>query len=466
MPVFRPSGMPAFLSFGNAFIYGRHERFRFIRIFRVRIFSGNDSERVLFIIYSEELEKLLIIIRKMKKKFIFAAAVFLIGTLIAYPAVDIVIEDIIDRDLPDVQPETEHIAVIDYVWFAETNGGPEAAREAWLSSMSKADDPPRKALISYTRFDAAEGPRTMDASEFPGTATGNIKERFASSYRELISVTLPALFGYASNATLIDETESSGEGLKYASVTYTNFLDIEEIGPAAVVPEPGPALSGIVAYTAVRDISAFYGIKNTEASVVYIKPLEVPLLKLKLSVIGGFIIALPFISWVFGKELYRQFRHRITIPVKKYQIALFVAAVIVSFIAGGVYAYFLMAPLFIRFLYTNAAASGVQATYSIYEFVSFVGLLTLIFGFIFEFPVVTFVLNRAGIIPKEFMTQYRKHAYVGFFILAALITPPDIISQIIVAIPMIIFFEISILLVKIFGRKDVRPLKAGSLFSG
>ncbi|MBQ3621196.1 MAG: hypothetical protein II940_05975, partial [Methanosarcinaceae archaeon] len=89
---------------------------------------------MLFIIYSEELEKLLIIIRKMKKKFIFAAAVFLIGTLIAYPAVDIVIEDIIDRDLPDVQPETEHIAVIDYVWFAETNGGPEAAREAWLSS--------------------------------------------------------------------------------------------------------------------------------------------------------------------------------------------------------------------------------------------------------------------------------------------------------------------------------------------
>jgi sec-independent protein translocase protein TatC len=106
-------------------------------------------------------------------------------------------------------------------------------------------------------------------------------------------------------------------------------------------------------------------------------------------------------------------------------------------------------------LFLSAAATGAQATYSIYEFVNFIALMTLIFGFIFELPLIIFILNRVGLVPKKLLVTYRKHVYVLFFIVAAIITPPDVISQIIVAIPMIFFYELSVLIVKIFGRRDI-----------
>lgn len=193
--------------------------------------------------------------------------------------------------------------------------------------------------------------------------------------------------------------------------------------------------------------------------VVYTKPLEVPLLKLKMSIIIAIIAVLPFLFYLGGKEITkyvdtRKLNLKEKLPFKAKWLILIVIIMFISFILGAIYSYFFMAPLFIQFLYLSAAASGAQATYSIYEFVSFIAMLTLIFGFIFEFPLVIFILNRVGLVQKRMLTKYRKHAYVLFFILAAVITPPDIVSQIIVAIPMIFFYEISVVIVRLFGRRD------------
>jgi Sec-independent protein secretion pathway component TatC len=195
------------------------------------------------------------------------------------------------------------------------------------------------------------------------------------------------------------------------------------------------------------------------ASVVYTKPLEVPLLKLKMSVIIAVIATLPILFYLAAKEIdkyvnLRKLNIKDRIPFKPIWVILIVAVMFISFILGAIYSYFFMAPLFIQFLYISAAASGAQATYSIYEFVNFISLMVLIFGFIFEFPLVIFILNRLGIVQKRMLTKYRRHAYVLFFILAAIITPPDVISQIIVAVPMIFFYELSVIIVRIFGRRD------------
>jgi sec-independent protein translocase protein TatC len=193
--------------------------------------------------------------------------------------------------------------------------------------------------------------------------------------------------------------------------------------------------------------------------VVYTKPLEVPLLKLKMSIIIAFIATLPFLFYIAGKEVtkyvdVKKLKLSERMPFKKKWPILIVLVMFISFVLGALFSYFFMSPLFIQLLYLSAAASGAQATYSIYEFVSFIAMLSLIFGFTFELPLVIFLLNRLGLVQKRMLTKYRRHAYVMFFILAALITPPDVFSLIIVAIPMIIFYEFSILIVKIFGRKD------------
>ena len=194
------------------------------------------------------------------------------------------------------------------------------------------------------------------------------------------------------------------------------------------------------------------------AIVVYTSPLEVPILKLKMSVIIAFIVTLPFLFYIGGKEItkYVDMKKHLSerLPFKKRWLVLIALVMFILFVLGVFYSYFFMAPLFIQFLYLNAAASGAQATYSIYEFISFIAMLSLIFGFTFELPLIIYLLNRLGLIYKRTLTKYRRHAYVLFLILAAFVTPPDVISQIIVATPMIIFYELSILIIKLFGKKE------------
>jgi sec-independent protein translocase protein TatC len=194
------------------------------------------------------------------------------------------------------------------------------------------------------------------------------------------------------------------------------------------------------------------------AIVVYTSPLEVPILKLKMSIIIAFIVTLPFFFYISGKEITKHVdmkKHLSErLPFKKRWLVLIALVMFILFVLGAFYSYFFMAPLFIQFLYLNAAASGAQATYSIYQFVSFIAILSLVFGFTFELPLIIYLLNRLGLIYKRTLIKYRRHAYVLFLILAAFVTPPDVISQIIVATPMIIFYELSILIIKVFGKKE------------
>ena len=111
-----------------------------------------------------------------------------------------------------------------------------------------------------------------------------------------------------------------------------------------------------------------------------------------------------------------------------------------------------MLPSFIDFLYQNAASSGVVATYSIAEFISFVALTTVIFGLVFELPLFIIILVRSRLVERDLLVHYRFHVYIGLLILSALITPPDVFSQIIIAVPLIMLFEISLVIVRFVGK--------------
>ena len=190
------------------------------------------------------------------------------------------------------------------------------------------------------------------------------------------------------------------------------------------------------------------------AKLVYVSPLEVMMLQLKLSVIMGLLITLPIIAFYIYRAISKRFSVRIPIVIGRGQFVFLSAVSIIMFVLGASYAYFLMLPLFLKYLYLSAAGSGVTATYSIFKFISFAASGTAIFGLIFELPIVLTFLTRNGYVKYSTLVTYRKHIYIVFLVIGAVITPPDVLSQVMVAVPMIIFFEISMVVVRVLGVKN------------
>ena len=191
------------------------------------------------------------------------------------------------------------------------------------------------------------------------------------------------------------------------------------------------------------------------AKLVYLSPLEVMMLQLKISMIIGLLITLPLIGFYIYRAISKRYSVRMPIYSRKSQFFLIIVAVLSMFILGVSYSYFFMLPIFLKFLYFDAAASGITATYSIFNFISFIATTTAIFGLVFELPIVLIILIRNGFVKYDTLVNYRKHIYVIILVIAMLITPgTDVFSQMMFAVPMTIFFEVSMFIVKIIGVKD------------
>ncbi len=172
---------------------------------------------------------------------------------------------------------------------------------------------------------------------------------------------------------------------------------------------------------------------------------------LLMSFVGGFIIAFPFVFfqlWSFVKPGLRQ--------NEKSAVRGITIFVTFLFFLGVVFGYFVVAPLCIQFFGYFSLSSEFQNIWMIGSFMSLIISSVIFTGILFLLPVIVYILTKIGILTPEFLRKYRKHSIVGVLILSALITPPDFISQVIVSIPIIILYEISILVSKRVIRKQRR----------
>ena len=112
-----------------------------------------------------------------------------------------------------------------------------------------------------------------------------------------------------------------------------------------------------------------------------------------------------------------------------------------------------MLPLVLSYLNYMSAAAGVTATWSINEFTFFVIIITLIIGISFELPVVLLFAVQSGLVQIDTLQGYRRYIYVAMFVLAALFTPPDVVSQLIVAFPLVIFYEMGIIVASVISKR-------------
>lgn len=213
------------------------------------------------------------------------------------------------------------------------------------------------------------------------------------------------------------------------------ILGVFVIGAAASFQIMGGVLQHIIDHT-----------KPAGASIVYLTPLEVIMLKLKMAIICGALPALLVVIFFTCKAV----SGRTEITIHRSSFAITGIFAVILFGSGALYAYFLL-PVFLNYLFCSAASTGAVATYSICEFVSFVIMIAIVFGLSFELPLVMTVLVRSGLVRYRALIDYRRHAYIGMLIAAALFTPPDVLSQIIVALPLAILYEISLFVVRFTG---------------
>ena len=181
--------------------------------------------------------------------------------------------------------------------------------------------------------------------------------------------------------------------------------------------------------------------------LVFIAPQEAFITRIKIAFLGGLFLSLPIV-------LYQAWRF-ISVGLKpnerKYTL-LFGPLSFLFFVGGAIFGYFVIVPIGIRFL-LGFATLEVVPMISVERYVSFVGLLTFIFGIIFELPLAILFLTKVGLVTPSFLSKKRRYAVIFIFIAAAIFTPPDVITQCLMAIPLLALYEIGILFSKLAYRR-------------
>ena len=198
----------------------------------------------------------------------------------------------------------------------------------------------------------------------------------------------------------------------------------------------------------VRNSLVDTGISSEQlASVrfVILAPAEFFLSKLKVGLVAGVFLASPWVTyqaWLFvAPGLYKHERR---------YVSAFVLAGAFFFCTGGIFAFFMVFPgIFEFFIKDTLTGTNVTMNLSIAQYLSFSLKLLLAFGVAFQAPVVVFILSVAGIVHPSTLAQYRAYVVVGGFVFGAMLTPPDILSQTLLAVPMLLLFELGLLAARI-----------------
>lgn len=163
------------------------------------------------------------------------------------------------------------------------------------------------------------------------------------------------------------------------------------------------------------------------------------MVKWGLAFVGGFVLGLPILTyqlWKFAAPGLYGSEIKFVLPI--------IIFTYVAFLCGILFAYYVLIPFSLNF-FTSMGYGDVQNNISINYYFSFITWLMIGAGIIFEMPIVSFILSAVGILTPKFLRTYRRHAIVAIMILSAFITPPDPISMLIMTFPLILLYEISIL---------------------
>lgn len=167
------------------------------------------------------------------------------------------------------------------------------------------------------------------------------------------------------------------------------------------------------------------------------------------SLIAGFIVAFPYVFW----EIWQFLVPALYANEKKYaRGSVFFSSLL--FMMGVLFGYYVIVPLSVHFLGSYQVSENVPNQINLVSYMSTVASIVLACGVIFELPILVFFLTKAGLVTPEFLKKYRRHSLVVILLLSAIITPPDVFSQILVAFPLIGLYEVGIAISRRIVRKQ------------
>lgn len=199
-----------------------------------------------------------------------------------------------------------------------------------------------------------------------------------------------------------------------------------------------------------RPISPYLG-TNT-GGLIFTAPMDKFLAHLKVSFLGGVILTAPL--WLY--QLWKFISPGLYNKERKYGV-IFIFSGTFLFLTGVVFVYFLVFPLAFKFLMGFGGPTDVPMI-TISEYLSFFTTTTLVFGLAFEMPLILVILGIMGIIDHHTLASKRRIAILVMSVFAALVTPPDALSMLLLLIPLLLLYEISILLVRFFALKPEEEL--------
>jgi sec-independent protein translocase protein TatC len=173
------------------------------------------------------------------------------------------------------------------------------------------------------------------------------------------------------------------------------------------------------------------------------------------SIMAGFIIAFPYVLYEFWKFISPGLHEN-----ERSTSRGFILIASLLFFIGVLFGYYVVTPLSINFLGSYRVSDQVFNDFDLSSYIGLVRASVIASGLIFELPIIIYFLTKVGIVTPEFLRKYRKFALVIVLILSAIITPPDIASQVIVSVPVLILYEVSIYISKWVLRKQKRKEKA------
>lgn len=199
-------------------------------------------------------------------------------------------------------------------------------------------------------------------------------------------------------------------------------------------------IASIISYSFVPRLLSF--LARPIGKLVFIQPVEAFLTYIKLAIFCGFFLSLPVIIyhiWAFIGPALKPNETRYVFRFAPFSILLF--------LVGCLFSYFVIIPFGIRFL-MGFRSPWLEPMISVGSYVSFVCIMTIVFGLVFELPLVISFLSKLGIVNRRVLRQNRRYVILVIFIVSAILTPPDVFTQIIMAIPLLVLYELSILFAK------------------
>jgi len=215
----------------------------------------------------------------------------------------------------------------------------------------------------------------------------------------------------------------------------------------------GPVHEDFVTYRFFCNLSELTCISPGNIKLFTRELSEQLIIHLKVSFFIGIILAFPLVFWEFWKFVKPGLYDK---EVKATSGVIFWCTLL--FITGVLFGYYILAPFSIAFLASYNVSDLVESSASLSSYVDSMTMYTMATGLVFELPLVVYFLAKLGIMGPEFMRTYRKHAIVVIAVVAAIITPPDVTSMLIVTFPLLLLYELSIYVAGYNYPKEAKPL--------